>query len=89
VAVTPDELGAAWVNGRVALPLRVERNGQPFGQPNGREMAFGFPDLIRYASFGERFDAGPRAHSERPPRDTGYRTPVVLQAIRPIFWRST
>jgi fumarylacetoacetate (FAA) hydrolase len=58
VAVTPDELGAAWVNGRVELPLRVERDGQAFGHPNGREMAFGFPDLIRYASYSRRLRAG-------------------------------
>jgi fumarylacetoacetate (FAA) hydrolase len=54
VAVTPDELGAAWVNGRVELALRVERDGAWFGHPNGREMAFGFPDLIWYASYSRR-----------------------------------
>jgi len=58
VAVTPDELGAAWVNGRVELPLHVKRDGQAFGRPNGREMTFGFPDLIRYASYSRRLRAG-------------------------------
>ncbi|MDB6013763.1 MAG: Fumarylacetoacetate hydrolase family protein [Gammaproteobacteria bacterium] len=58
VAVTPDELGAAWVGGRVELALRVERDGEWFGQPNGREMAFGFPELLRYASYSRRLRPG-------------------------------
>src|SRR5271168_1843603 len=35
VAVTPDELGDAWVDGRVQLPLSVQRNGEWFGHPHG------------------------------------------------------
>lgn len=49
-AVTPDELGDAWVDGRVHLPLEVQVNGQWFGHPHGREMAFGFHDLIAHAA---------------------------------------
>lgn len=50
VAVTPDALGDAWQNGRVCLPLRVWWNDAEFGRPNGREMAFGFHDLIAHAA---------------------------------------
>ncbi|MET0366315.1 MAG: fumarylacetoacetate hydrolase family protein [Sphingobium sp.] len=49
-AITPDELGEAWVDGRVHLPLRVTVNGQWFGHPHGREMAFGFHELIAHAA---------------------------------------
>ena len=34
VAVTPDELGAAWDGGKVHLPLVVHLNGQLLGRPN-------------------------------------------------------
>lgn len=48
VAVTPDELGDAWQDGRVKLPLEVHCNGQWFGHPNGAEMSFSFPELIMH-----------------------------------------
>jgi fumarylacetoacetate (FAA) hydrolase len=49
VAVTPDELGAAWDGGKVNLPLIVNVNGQPFGRPNaGVDMTFDFPRLIEH-----------------------------------------
>ena len=50
VAVTPDELGAAWRDGRVALPLHVSWNGERFGEPNGAAMAFGFHELVTHAA---------------------------------------
>lgn len=49
-AVTPDELGAVWSDGRVHLPLHVTLNGEWFGNPNGREMAFGFHELVAHAA---------------------------------------
>ena len=49
-AVTPDALGGAWADGRVHLPLQVTVNGTWFGHPNGREMAFGFHELIAHAA---------------------------------------
>jgi fumarylacetoacetate (FAA) hydrolase len=58
VAVTPDELGDAWRNGRVHLDLQVEWNGQPFGHPNGREMNFGFGELVAHAARTRRLGAG-------------------------------
>ena len=58
VAVTPDELGDAWVRGRVLLDLRVELNGTWFGNANGAEMAFGFGELIAHAARSRRLTAG-------------------------------
>jgi fumarylacetoacetate (FAA) hydrolase len=49
-AVTPDTLGGAWADGRVHLPLEVTVNGTWFGHPHGREMAFGFHELIAHAA---------------------------------------
>ena len=57
-AVTPDELGPAWKDGRVALPLRAYRNGELFGQPNGAEMHFSFGDLIAHAAATRDLCAG-------------------------------
>ena len=58
VAVTPDELGTAWRDGRVCLPLEVSWNGKPFGHPNGEAMAFGFQDLIAHAAATRSLCAG-------------------------------
>ncbi|RZI41206.1 FAA hydrolase family protein [Herbaspirillum sp. HC18] len=49
VAVTPDELGDAWQDGKVHLPLRATWNGALVGQPNaGVDMVFSFPQLIAH-----------------------------------------
>lgn len=48
--VTPDELGDAWKNGRVHLPLLSEYNGQWFGNPDGGEMHFHFGQIIAHAA---------------------------------------
>ncbi len=58
VAVTPDELGDAWVDGRVHLPLQMKRNGEWFGHPNGKEMTFNFFRLIEHAAYSRRLRAG-------------------------------
>jgi len=58
VAVTPDEIGDAWRDARVGLDLQVEYNGQWFGDPNGREMNFGFDQLIAHAAATRRLRAG-------------------------------
>ena len=57
-AVTPDELGPAWQNGRVCLPLTVEINGTWFGSPVGDDMAYGFHDLIAHAARTRDLPAG-------------------------------
>lgn len=58
VAVTPDELGTHWRDGRVHLNLCVEWNGQPFGHPHGGEMDFNFHHLIEHASLTRKLSAG-------------------------------
>ena len=59
VAITPDELGPAWESGKVHLPLRVEFNGERFGEPNaGVEMQFSFPQLIAHVSRTRELCAG-------------------------------
>lgn len=50
VAVTPEELGSAWRDGRVHLPIRVSLNGEKFGEPNAGEMHFHFGQLIAHAA---------------------------------------
>eukprot|EP01037_Dinobryon_pediforme_P012152 gene12152-12238_t len=49
-AVTPDELGADWREGRVCADLLVEWDGQRFGLVRGDEMAFSFPELVAHAA---------------------------------------
>lgn len=58
LAVTPDELGPGWRDGRVRLDLHIEWNGQWFGNPNGREMNFHFGELIAHAALTRGLSAG-------------------------------
>ncbi len=58
VAVTPDELGDAWTDGRVHLPLQVQRSGAWFGHPHGREMTFNFFRLIEHSAYSRTLRAG-------------------------------
>jgi fumarylacetoacetate (FAA) hydrolase len=57
-AVTPDELGAAWRDGRVYLRLRSTYNGALIGDPDAGEMHFSFFDLISHISRTRAFTAG-------------------------------
>lgn len=59
VAATPDELGEAWRDGRVHLPLLTFYNGEPFGRPEaGEDMTFSFADLITHACRTRNLGAG-------------------------------
>jgi fumarylacetoacetate (FAA) hydrolase len=58
IALTPDELGPAWRDGRVQMRLQVQWNGEHFGAPHGGEMNFGFGDLIAHAARTRRLSAG-------------------------------
>jgi fumarylacetoacetate (FAA) hydrolase len=59
VAVTPDELGAGWGgDGRIHLDMRVSRNGQWFGHPNGREMDWSFGELLAHLARTRNLRAG-------------------------------
>ena len=50
VAVTPDELGDAWRDARVHLPVSVAWNGKWFGNPHAGKMGFGFDQLVAHAA---------------------------------------
>jgi fumarylacetoacetate (FAA) hydrolase len=59
VAVTPDELGPAWRDGKVHLPLCAYVNGELLGKPDaGRDMTFSLADLIAHAAKTRRLSAG-------------------------------
>jgi naringenin degradation protein FdeI len=58
VAVTPDELGPAWRNGRVCLPVHVHWNDREFGHPDASAMGFGFHELIAHAAYSRNLSAG-------------------------------
>jgi fumarylacetoacetate (FAA) hydrolase len=57
-AVTPDELGPAWKDGRVHLPLRVQHNGAVLGQCDAGEMHFSFFELVAHVARTRAFTAG-------------------------------
>ena len=59
VAVTPDELGDAWRDAKLHLPLLSELNGEPFGRPDaGIDMTFDFGQLIAHAAKTRPLSAG-------------------------------
>jgi fumarylacetoacetate (FAA) hydrolase len=59
VAVTPDELGDAWRDCKVHLPLNVWLDGKSFGAPNaGVDMTFSFAQLIAHAARARALCAG-------------------------------
>jgi fumarylacetoacetate (FAA) hydrolase len=59
VAVTPDELGGIWNEGRLHLPLLSHLNGTLFGKPDaGRDMTFSFGQLIAHAAHTRPLAAG-------------------------------
>ena len=58
-AVTPDELGGAYHDGRVHLPLRTRLNGALVGDPDaGSEMHFSFFDLVAHVTQTRALTAG-------------------------------
>jgi fumarylacetoacetate (FAA) hydrolase len=59
VAVTPDELGADWLESRVHRPLTVHLNDALFGQPDaGTDMVFNFAQLIAHAAKTRELEVG-------------------------------
>jgi fumarylacetoacetate (FAA) hydrolase len=58
-AVTPDEFGSAWQDGRLAGTMNVAVDGLRVGEPlTGPEMHFSFFDLIQHICRTRRFGAG-------------------------------
>lgn len=59
VAVTPDELGAAWSEGKLRGAVEVELNGAPFGAPDaGEGMSFDFGQLVAHCARTRSLAAG-------------------------------
>jgi len=59
IAVTPDELGDAWQDAKLHLPLLSFLNDQPFGKPEaGIDMTFDFGQLIAHAAKTRPLEAG-------------------------------
>lgn len=59
VALTPDELGEAWKDGKVHRPLISHINGALFGRPDaGMDMTFNFPTLVAHAARTRPLGAG-------------------------------
>ncbi len=59
VLVTPDELGAAWRDDKLHLPMRTWINGQWFGAAEcGEDMQFSFAELIAHAAKTRPLAAG-------------------------------
>jgi fumarylacetoacetate (FAA) hydrolase len=59
VLVTPDELGEAWQNSKLSLPLHSTLNGAFFGNPEaGVDMQFNFAQLLAHAAKTRPLAAG-------------------------------
>jgi len=59
VAVTPDELGSHWRDGRIHLRLVCQVNGRKLGEPNaGDDAQFGLFELIAHAAKTRSLAAG-------------------------------
>jgi fumarylacetoacetate (FAA) hydrolase len=59
VFVTPDELGDAWRDNKLHLPLLTHINGQWFGAPEaGVDMQFDFSQLVAHAARTRPLSAG-------------------------------
>ena len=59
MAVTPDELGDAFSDGKFHLPLTTTLNGSLFGEPEcGVDMTFNFHQLIEHVTKTRRLGAG-------------------------------
>lgn len=59
IALTPNELGPAWANGRIDLVMQSAINGERLGAVPGAEgMAHGFDELIAHAARTRSLPAG-------------------------------
>lgn len=59
VAITPDELGEHWTDGKVHRDMLVHYNGDAFGKANaGVDMTFNFPKIVSHAAKTRHVAAG-------------------------------
>lgn len=57
-AVSKEELGESWKEGRIHLPLLVNFNRNFFGKADSGEMHFNFPELISHCAKTRKLTAG-------------------------------
>lgn len=85
VAVTPDELGAAWKDSKLHLPLTVHLNERLFGHADaGTDMQFNFARLITHATKSRKLTAGTIIGSgtvSNVDKTTGYSCIVEKRAV--------
>ena len=82
-AVTADELGNSWHDGRVHLPLITRLNDKQFGNPDaGKEMHFSFCDLIAHITKTRTLTAGTILGSGTVSNDDPSRGSSCLQEQR-------
>jgi fumarylacetoacetate (FAA) hydrolase len=88
LAVTPDELGEAWHDGRVHLRLDTHWNGRSVGRCDaGPEMAFHFGQLIAHLAKTRNVSAGSIIGSgtvSNPDRTHGYSCIAEQRALETI-----
>ncbi len=88
VAITPDELGRAWRDGKVHLPLTSSINGKLLGRPNaGVDMTFDFLRIVAHAARTRRLGAGTIVGSgtvSNVDRSTGSSCLAELRALETI-----
>jgi fumarylacetoacetate (FAA) hydrolase len=58
VAITMEELGELWTDGRITATLEVRRDGKIFGAVPATQMALGFHELIAHAARTRSLCAG-------------------------------
>ncbi|WP_447917845.1 fumarylacetoacetate hydrolase family protein [Achromobacter aegrifaciens] len=59
IAVTPDALGSAWKDCMLDLPVRIEINGERFGEPHANsEVVFNFAQIIAHLARTRSLAAG-------------------------------
>jgi len=87
LALTPDELGICWRDGRLHRPITVRINGAWVGAPNAGHMSFSFGDLIAHAAKTRRLTAGTIIGSgtvSDPDRNAGSATILELRAVETL-----
>ena len=91
VCVTPKDLGNAWQDGKLHLPLKSTYNGEVFGVPDaGIDMTFNFGELIAHAAKTRPLAAGCIVGSgtvsnklDGPERSTTFFTKIAASQPRP------
>ncbi len=82
-AVTPDELGRAWHDGRVHLRLRTSLNGRLIGDPDaGTPMHFSFFELVAHVTKTRALTAGTIVGSGTVANDDPARGASCLAELR-------